>query len=115
MWALGIVCVIAWMLVVMLPWATILPMLAKVNERQWRHPQATSQTTVAAHDGEPELSEIMKKGVMATFFGSLVSMFVAAACTVSLILLSRRATLRQVNARLMEISTQLKTLAATPK
>jgi len=29
MWFLGIACIIAWMLVVMLPWATILPMMAK--------------------------------------------------------------------------------------
>jgi hypothetical protein len=34
MWILGIVCVIAWMAVVMLPWATILPMLAKVVRHQ---------------------------------------------------------------------------------
>jgi hypothetical protein len=35
----------------------------------------------------------------------------AAVCTVSLIVASRRATLRQVNARLAEISEQLKALA----
>jgi len=46
--------------------------------------------------------------------GSLASMFVAAVCTVSLILLSRRATLRQVNARLADLSAELKSFK-TPK
>ena len=30
MWFLGIACIITWMAVVMLPWATIMPMVAKV-------------------------------------------------------------------------------------
>src|SRR5437763_14732718 len=34
MWMLGIVCIIAWMLVVMLPWSTILPMLGRVVRLQ---------------------------------------------------------------------------------
>jgi hypothetical protein len=38
----------------------------------------------------------------------------AAICTVLLILLSRRATLRQINASLLEISEQLKQLRQLP-
>jgi hypothetical protein len=52
---------------------------------------------------------------MATFFGSIASMFVAAVCTVLLIILSRRATMRQVNLRLAEISAQLANLAGKSK
>jgi hypothetical protein len=48
--------------------------------------------------------------VTATFIGSVTSMFVAALCTISLIILSRRATLRQLNVRLAEISAQLQLL-----
>jgi heme exporter protein D len=41
----------------------------------------------------------------------VISLLFAAVCTVLLILLSRRATLRQINAGLLEISEQLKQLA----
>jgi hypothetical protein len=40
----------------------------------------------------------------------IISLLLAAICTVLLVLLSRRATLRQINASLMEISDQLKQL-----
>ncbi|MCI0455931.1 MAG: hypothetical protein L0Z62_02990 [Gemmataceae bacterium] len=42
--------------------------------------------------------------------GCVVALFLAALCTVRLILVSRRATLRQINANLAEISEQLKLL-----
>jgi hypothetical protein len=42
-------------------------------------------------------------------------MFLAAICTVSLIVLSRRATLRQVNARLGEISAQIRAMGKEGK
>lgn len=100
-WILGIVCVIAWMAVVMLPWATVLPMVAKVIEYQ-AHPAATQPAGSTI-----ELLRIVKTGTVATFFGSIAAMFIAAICTVLLIVLSRRATLRQVNARLAEISARL--------
>jgi hypothetical protein len=41
---------------------------------------------------------------------SFVALTLAALCTVLLVLVSRRATLRQINAQLAEISTQLKQL-----
>jgi len=113
MWILGILCVIAWMLVVMLPWATILPMLAKVAEHLVS--PTTGPTAAERQEQSVLLARIVKQGTIATFFGSIASMFVAAIFTVSFITLSRRATLRQVNARLMEISMQLKTLAANGK
>jgi hypothetical protein len=112
MWILGTLCVIAWMLVVMMPWATILPMLAKVVEH-FAHadPFASPPATTQPRSAEVvELLQIVKVGTMATFIGSIASMFMAAVCTVSLIILSRRATLRQVNARLAEISDQLKAM-----
>ena len=44
----------------------------------------------------------------------ILSLLLAAICTVLLILLSRRATLRQINASLVEISEQLKQLRPLP-
>lgn len=108
-WLLGIGCVIAWMLVVMLPWSTVLPMLAKIGQYHAQSSAATP-TTLQDRAQSVELLMIVKKGTLATFFGSIASMFLAAVCTVSLIVLSRRATLRQVNMRLQEISTQIKGL-----
>jgi len=104
MWVLGIVCVIAWMMVVMLPWSTVLPMMAKVARYQL---EISNSTTQPSRDQTMELLRILKTGTMATFFGTIASMFIAAICTVSLIISSRRATLRQVNARLSEISRQI--------
>jgi hypothetical protein len=107
-WMLGIVCVLAWMMVVMLPWATILPMLAKVVEHQVEMNGRVSMTTPEQQEQSMRVLQIVKRGTIATFLGSVGSMFVAALCTVGLIILSRRTTLRQVNARLAEISAQLK-------
>jgi len=110
MWFLGTACVVAWMLVVMLPWATTMPMLAKVVGHQ---AEIARNSTSATSDQQAEairILQIVKKGTMATFFGSIASMFVAAVSTVLLVTLSRRATLRQVNARLRELSIQIKSL-----
>jgi hypothetical protein len=112
-WILGIVCVIAWMAVVMLPWSTILPMLAKIGERQFELSKSAPPSTAESHEQMLDMARAMKTGIMATFFGSIASMFVAAVCTVLLIIVSRRATLRQVNARLREISLQIKNLSVT--
>ena len=115
MWILGILCVIAWMLVVMLPWGTTLPMLAKIAQQQGQVAGHAVTTNVSQQHQALSVEQILKKGITMTFLLSIGSMFAAAVCTVALILLSRRATLRQVNARLMEISSQLKSLAAAPK
>jgi len=113
MWGLGIACVVLWMAVVMLPWGTVLPMLAKVVEHQRAAgaPASVSNGAAQAEQQRLELLQIVKKGTIATFIFSVGSMFAAAVCTVSLVVLSRRATMRQVNARLSEISMQLKRLA----
>jgi|HubBroStandDraft_1064217.scaffolds.fasta_scaffold485050_2 hypothetical protein len=113
-WFLGIVCIVAWMMVVMLPWTTILPMLAKVVQFQSQIAHANS-ATAPTDDQRLRLARIVRVGTVATFIGSIASMFVAAVCTVCLIILSRRATLRQVNARLWEISAQLKTMGKEQK
>lgn len=120
MWIVGAVCVVAWMLVVMLPWATILPMLAKVVEYQIALNGGTAAvpaptTPQQQHEQTLQVLQIVKQGTIATFIGSLASMFVAAVCTVSLILLSRRATLRQVNARLADLSAELKSFKSPTK
>lgn len=46
--------------------------------------------------------------------GCTLSCLLAALCTVALVVLSRRATLRQINAGLVEISEQLKQLRSPP-
>ena len=110
-WILGIICVLAWMAVVMLPWATILPMMAKVVRHQVEVENAASMPRAETPDQRMEYLRVVKVGTMATFFSSIAAMFVAAVCTITLVLFSRRATLRQVNARLADISAQLKLLA----
>ena len=120
MWGLGLVCVVAWMMVVMLPWATVLPMVAKLVHlqaeaaaQQWELNQNNNAATMVWSAKElagraNEITQVVKVGTMATFFGSIGSMLVAAVCTVMLVVLSRRATLRQVNARLAEIAGELR-------
>jgi hypothetical protein len=56
--------------------------------------------------------QVVKHATIITFVDSIACILLAAICTVALIVSSRRATLRQVNARLAEISDQLKVLAS---
>jgi ABC-type Fe3+ transport system permease subunit len=114
-WTLGILCVLVWMAVVMLPWATILPMMAKVGQMQFAIDNGTPLTPAQQHDQTMQMAEVLKQGTIATFLFSVGSMFVAAVCTISFIALSRRATLRQVNARLADLSAQLALLAGERK
>ena len=108
-------CVLAWMLVVMLPWATVMPLIARVAEYQ---ASATREAGAAVTAQQREQSMLMLQavrwGTIATFVGSVASMFVAAVSTVCLVIVSRRATLRQVNARLAQISADLRARAGTP-
>jgi hypothetical protein len=106
-WVLGALCVLAWMAVVMIPWATTLPMLAKVVQYQVNLDRGGPPNREQLLD----VLRVVKVGTMAAFASSIGCMFVAAVCTVLLIVLSRRATLRQVNARLAEISAELKAQA----
>jgi hypothetical protein len=103
--------VCAWMLVVLLPWSTLLPMLAKVVQFMAQSDARSTTSAAEEHERTILILQILKKGTIATFLGSMFSMFAAAICTVILIIMSRRATLRQVNMRLGEISEQLKALA----
>jgi len=107
---LGAACIVAWMLVVMLPWATVLPMLAQVLEHQTEVGRNATHATVEQSESSLRMLQIVKQGTIATFIGSVVSVLFAALSTVLLVIFSRRATLRQVNDRLAEISAQLKTL-----
>ena len=110
-WLLAIVCVVAWLLVVLLPWATILPMLARVVDHASAfNPPAADATSTAEREDSILMLQIVRKGTIATFVGSTLSMFVASTSTVAFILLSRRATMRQVNMQLRAISDQLRTL-----
>jgi hypothetical protein len=116
-------CVVAWMAVVMLPWSTTLPMLAKIVEFQIAAderggggaalPATTAPATPRVPESARELFRIVKEAIILTFVISLISMLVAAIFTVSLVVVSRRATLRQVNARLAEISAHVQALTKT--
>jgi ABC-type Fe3+ transport system permease subunit len=110
MWLLGIACVVAWMFVVMLPWGFVLPMVEKVVEHQVVINRGDATTTAEIREESILALRSVKDCAIATFLSSIASMFVAVFCTVAFIVLSRRATLRQVNARLAEISAQLKAL-----
>ncbi len=107
MWALAIACIVTWMLVVMLPWAVTLPLLAKIAQHR-----AELVNGNTPHPGDETLFDMeTRQAVITTFLCSIVSMFAAAICTVGYIAVSRRATLRQVSVQLAEISAQLKFLA----
>jgi ABC-type Fe3+ transport system permease subunit len=111
MWVLGFLCLVAWMLVVMLPWATVLPMLARVVQLRGD----LSLNAAQQKENSSLVLEVVREGTISTFICSVASMLVAAICTVSLVILSRRATLRQVNVRLADISSQLKLLTKDSK
>jgi ABC-type Fe3+ transport system permease subunit len=111
MWFLAAACVAAWMLVVIIPWMTILPMIGRIVENQQRISGNTSVSTKEQQEQTMLLMKVVKGGTVATLIGSVSSMFAAAVCTVSLVILSRRATLRQTNDRLAQISAQLRGLS----
>jgi hypothetical protein len=115
---LSIVCFAAWMAVVMLPWAIVLPATAKVALT------VMGMNAVPGVQGVPStqnaqaiasMFQVLKVSTILTFATSIGSMCIAALFTVILIVVSRRATLRQVNARLAEISEQIKKLASPAK
>lgn len=114
-WILGIFCIVAWMAVVMLPWSTVLPMLAKVAQYQAQINSQTPATPAEQHEQMLKIMSVTHYGTILTFLLNVGSMFIAALCTVLLVILSRRATLRQVNWRLQEISAQIQKLMAMPK
>jgi ABC-type Fe3+ transport system permease subunit len=112
-WITGILCVIAWIFVVLLPWSTLLPGLARFKQLVLtaQNPAPGSTLTAEQLAQTLQLALIVKTAMLSMFMGS-IALLVAVACTMLLITVSRRATLRQVNARLGEISDQLKLLAA---
>jgi hypothetical protein len=111
-WGMMFGCVAAWMLVVMFAWATILPMLAKVGEHE-RQTLAATTLTPAEQKEHLAMARALNDGVLFTFLGSICTTLIASICTVRLITATRTATLRQVNARLDEISAQVRLLASS--
>ena len=111
-WIIAVVCVLAWMFVVLLPWETVLPSLAKFKQLTSSITNPPPGSTVSPEQRQQTmlLALTIKGAVIAMFQGS-VALIVAVVCTVAFIVVSRRATLRQVNVRLGEISDQLKLLA----
>lgn len=108
-------CVAAWMLVVMLPWATVLPLVARITQSVTAPDAGLPTSGPATLDHHRELMDLASSiqwATMATFFASIASMLLAAVCTVAFIFLSRRATLRQVNAQLSSISASLKAMSS---
>jgi hypothetical protein len=106
------------MLVVLLPWATVLPAMARISQAIGQMNGLSSPDGIGATQQQQGLIfvfRVLHESTVAAFICSVASMFVAALCTVILVIVSRRATLRQVNARLAEISAQLKSLTGLSK
>jgi hypothetical protein len=112
MWELGILCVLAWVATVMVPWATIMPMLAKIVQYVHGDNIAPGPAPMTREEQSVFMLQLVKNATIITFVNSIACILLAAVCTVALIVSSRRATLRQVNARLAEISDQLRVLAS---
>ena len=113
-WSMTFGCVMAWLAVVAIAWGTILPMIAKVAESQLEATRTATLTAAEQREHALGVLRAMKTGTVATAFGSVITTLIAAICTVRLITFSRTSTLRQVNARLDEISAQIKLLASSP-
>jgi hypothetical protein len=111
MWELGTLCVLAWVATVMVPWATIMPMMEKIVQYVRGENIAPGPAPMTPQEQSLFMLQVVKRGTIITFVDSIACILLAAVCTVALIVSSRRATLRQVNARLAEISDQLKALA----
>jgi hypothetical protein len=79
------------------------------QEHRWRQVQAGDVGDVERDAIQHQLLEAFEIATVLIGF-SVAIMAVAALCSVLLILASRRATLRQVNASLLELSEQLKRL-----
>ena len=100
---------VALILTVLVNFGLIFPAQAKLV-----HDIEAGSVTPAQHDEAQRLLLMaFEKGTLVIAF-SVTVLAVAAFCTVLLILASRRATLRQVNASLAEISEQLKQLRPPP-
>jgi hypothetical protein len=112
-WSMTFGCIAAWIFVVALAWATILPMVAKVVENQLHASEIARLTPAEQNQHLLDTLRAFKQGTVATALGSVCSILLAAICTVRLITFSRTSTLRQVNARLDEISSQVKLIAAS--
>ena len=67
-------------------------MLAKVVDHQAEINGQANVATAEQQQQSAQVLEIVRQGTIATFIGSMGSMFVAALCTVGLIILSRRTT-----------------------
>jgi hypothetical protein len=115
LWGVGLVCVAAWMLAVAIPWGTLLPMIAKVTEQQAQINRQTGEGAAGQRELADAMTQVIKQGTVLTFVGSMGTMLVASICTVAFIVLTRRATLRQINARLAEISAQIRAMSAERK
>ncbi len=111
-WIVAVLCVLAWLFVVLLPWSTVLPSMARFKRETISILTPPPGTTVSPEKLEQTrlVALTLKAGLVAMFFGS-VALMIAVAFTVALITVSRRATLRQLNVRLGQISDQLKVLA----
>src|SRR4051812_4687557 len=106
-----VLAILAWVFAVLLPWSILLPAIGRIAEFMDQSNVRLTTSPADEHERTIFILQILKKGIVGTFLSSLVSMLMAPICTVGLIVMSRRATLRQVNMRLGEISDQLRILA----
>src|SRR5579872_432857 len=69
-WILSAICFVAWMMVVMLPWATVLPAMAKISDSIGKMNGITLSEGAPTTQRQQDLLsifQVLKEGTMATF------------------------------------------------
>lgn len=109
-----------WIVFVLVTFGLLLPMQAKLlqdpDKVEQRFSNDPEKAKAAARLREPVMMHLILQKLVINITAAVAVLTLAALSTLFLVLASRRATLRQVNASLLEISEQLKLLrpAASP-
>ena len=116
LWVLAALMVL-WMFIAM---ALLMPFQAKIHQEmqareaqaEWAYPLRGSRLTDKELKNAQESAQVFSLMITLGVAGSVGMLGLATLSAVLLVLASRRATLRQINASLLEISEQLKTMRA---
>ena len=108
----------AWIVFVLVTFGLLMPMQAKLlqdpDKADERFKDDPEKAKAAAQMREPVMMNLILQKLVVNVTAAVAVLSLAALATVFLVLASRRATLRQVNASLLEISEQLKLLRQAP-
>ena len=107
-----------WVVFVLVTFGLLMPMQAKLlqdpDKADERFKDDPEKAKAAARMREPVVMNLILQKLVVNVTAALAVLSLAALATVFLVLASRRATLRQVNASLLEISEQLRLLRQVP-